>query len=65
MDSVVDKGQKMSEGHSEDEDKNLDFEDATDDEEVELNLLREGAGERDPLGEEVPDLPGLPLRGHR
>ena len=38
MDSVVDKGKKMIEGHPEDEDRNIDFEDITDDEEVELNL---------------------------
>ena len=53
MDTIVDKGQKLSDGHSEDEDRNLDLEDATDDEEVELNLPRDGAGEWDPPGEDV------------
>ena len=63
MDSVVDKGQKMNEGHSEDEDRNLDFEEVTDDEEVELNLPREGTGLWDPPGEEVRDLPGTTASG--
>ena len=63
MDSVVDKGQRLSEGHSEVEDRNLDLEDLTDDEEVALNLPREGAGERDPPGEEIRDLPGATTLG--
>ena len=62
MDSVVDKGQRLSEDRSEVEDRNLDLEDSTDDEEVALNLPREGAGERDPPGEEIR---GPPLRGRR
>ena len=41
----------------------LDLEDATDDEEVELNLPREGAGERDPPGKEVRDLPRATASG--
>ena len=44
MDSVVDREQKSSEGHSEVEDRKLDLEDLTDDEEVTLNLPRKGAG---------------------
>ena len=43
MDSVVEKG----------EDRNIDFEDITDDEEVELNLPREGAEEWEPPGEDI------------
>ena len=46
MDSVVDKGQKLSEGHSEVEDRNLDLEDSTDDEEVELTYFGRVLGSR-------------------
>ena len=53
MDSVIDKEQRLSEGHSEAEDRKLDLEDLTDDEEVALNLPRNGAEERDPPGEEI------------
>ena len=53
----------MSEGHSEDEERDIDFEDITDDEEVELNLPREGAVERDPPGEDVRDLPTATASG--
>ena len=53
----------MSEGHPEagtDGERDIDFGDMTDDEEVELNLLREEAVERDPLGG---DLPGVTSSG--
>ena len=63
MDSVVDKGQGLSEGRSEVEDRNLDLEDSMNDEEVELNLPREGAGERDPPWEEIRVLPGATASG--
>ena len=53
----------MSEGRSEVEDRNLDLEDLTADEEVALNLHRKGAGERDPPGEEIRDLPGATASG--
>ena len=56
----------MSEGHPEagaDEERDIDFEDITDDEEVELNLPRAGAIERDLLGEDVRDLPGATASG--
>ena len=43
MDSIIDKGRRLSEGHSEAEDHKLDFEDLTDDEEVALNLPWKGA----------------------
>ena len=59
MDSVIDKEQKLIEGHSEVEDWK-DFEDLTDDEKVALNLPLKGAEERDPLGGEIRDLPGAP-----
>ena len=51
----------MSEGHPEvgaDGERDIDFGDMTDDEEVELNLPREEAVERDPPGEDTRDLPG-------
>ena len=53
----------MSEGCSEAEDQKLDLEDLTDDEEVALNLPRQGAGERDPPGGEMRDLPGATASG--
>ena len=53
----------MSEGHSEAEDRKLDFEDLTNDEAVALNLPRKGAEERDPPGEEIRDLPGATISG--
>ena len=56
----------MSEGHTEagaDEERDIDFEDMTDDEEVELNLPREDAVERDPPGEDVRYLPGATASG--
>ena len=43
------------------EDRKMDFEDLTDDEEVALNLPQKGAEERNPPGEEIRDFPG----GHR
>ena len=59
MDSVMDKEQRLSEGHSEVEDWKMDFEDLMDDEELVLNLPQKGAEERDPLGGgEIRDLPG-------
>ena len=61
MDSVIDKEQRLSEGHSEAEEWKLDFEDLTDDEEVALDLHRKGAEERDPPGEEIRDLPGATI----
>ena len=51
----------MSEGHPDagaDEERDTDFGDMTDDGEVELNLPREDAVERDPPGEDVRDLLG-------
>ena len=63
MDSVVDKEQRLSEDHSEAEDRKMDFEDLMDDEEVALNLPRKGAEERDPPGEEIRDLPGATVSG--
>ena len=51
MDSVIDKEQRLSEGHSEAEHRKLNLEELTDDEEVALNLPRKGAEERDPPGE--------------
>ena len=53
MDSVIDKEQRLSEGHSKVEDRKMDFKDLTDDEEVALNLPRKGAEERDQLGDEI------------
>ena len=56
----------MSEGHPDagaDEEYDTDFGDMTDDGEVELNLPREDAVERDPSGEDVHDLPGATAPG--
>ena len=44
------------------EERDIDFGNMTDDGEVEFNLPREDAMERDPPGEDVRDLPGPPLR---
>ena len=63
MDSVIDKEQRLSEGQSEVEDRKIDFEDLTDDEEVALNLPRKGAEERDPPGKEIRDSPGATVSG--
>ena len=59
MDSVIDKEQRLSDA----EDRRLDFEDLTDDEEVALNLPRKGAEERDLPEEEIQDLPGGTVSG--
>ena len=61
MDSVIDKDQRLSEGHVEAEDRKLDFEELSDDEEVSLHLPRKGADERDPPGVEIRDVPGAPV----
>ena len=61
MDSVIDKDQRLSEGHVEAEDRKLDFEELSDDEEVALHLPRKGADERDPQGLEIRDVPGPPV----
>ena len=50
MDSVIDKDQRLSEGHVEAEARKLDFEELSDDEEVALHLPRKGADECDPPG---------------
>ena len=58
----------MSEGHSDagaGEEHDTDSGDMTDDGEVELNLPREDAVERDPPGEDVQDLPGATASGRR
>ena len=66
MDSVIDKERRLSEGHSEAEDRKLDFEDLTDDKEVALNLPRKGAEEWDPLGGKKSETcRGPPVRGRR
>ena len=59
-------GEKMSDGHSDagaGEERETDSGDMTDDGEVELNLPREDAVERDPPGEDVRDLPGTTASG--
>ena len=63
MDSALDKEQRLSEGHSEAEDRKMDLEDLTDDDEVALNLPRKGVEEGDPPGEEIRDLPGATVSG--
>ena len=63
MDSVLDKEQRLSEGHSEAEDRKMDLEDLTDDNEVALNLPQKGVEERDPPGEDIRDLPGATASG--
>ena len=60
MDSVIDKEQRLSESHSEAEDRKMDI---MDDEEVALNLPRKGAEERDLPGEEIRDLLGANVLG--
>ena len=65
MDSAVDKGQRLSEGHSEVEDRNLHLEDSMDDEEVELNLPREVPGSGTHWGSRSEICQGPPLRGRR
>ena len=46
MEGVIDKDQRLSEGRVEAEDGKLDFEESSDDAEVELLLPRNGADER-------------------
>ena len=56
----------MSEGHHDagaDEEHDMDFGVMTDDREVESNLPREDAVDRDPHGEDVRDLPGATTSG--
>ena len=53
----MDKDQRLSEGRAEAEDRKLDFEDSSDDEEVTLLLPRKGADERDPPGADIRDVP--------
>ena len=65
MDSVLEKEQRLSEGHSEAEDRKMDLEELTDDDEVALNLPQKGVEERDPPGEEKETCRGPPFRGHR
>ena len=65
MDSMLDKEQRLSEGHPEAEDRKIDLEDLTDGDEVALNLPQQGVEERNPPDEEIPDFPGPPFRGHR
>ena len=54
MDSAIDKAQRLSEGPVVAEDRKLDFEELSDDEEVMLHLPRKGAEER---GAPAPRLP--------
>ena len=57
----VKRGERMSEGNPDagaDEERDMDFRDMTDGEEVELNLPREDAVKRNPPGEDIRDLPG-------
>ena len=61
MDSVIDKDQRLSEGPVVDDDRKLDFEELSGDEEVTIHLPRKGADERDPLGVEIRDVPGVPV----
>ena len=63
MDSVLDKEQRFSEGHSGAEDRNMDLDDFTDDDEVALNLPRKGVEERNPPDEEIRDVPGATFSG--
>ena len=55
MEGVIDKDQRLSEGRVEAEDGKLDFEESSDDTEVEFLLPRKGSNERDP-----PDIRGYP-----
>ena len=57
MEGVIDKDQKLSEGRVETEDGKLDFEESSDDTEVELLLSRKGANERGPPGADIRDVP--------
>ena len=57
MEGVLDKDQRLGEGRVEAEDGKLDYEDSSDDGEVELLLPRKGADERDPPGADIRDVP--------
>ena len=57
----MDKDQKLSVGQTLAEDRKLDFEELSDDEEVALHLPRKGADERDPPGVKIRDVPGAPV----
>ena len=62
----VGRGEKISDGHSDEgagEGRDTDSGDMTDNGEVELNLPREDAVERNPPGEDVRDLPGATASG--
>ena len=61
MESVIDKDQRFSEGQVLAEDRKLDFEELSDDEEVTIHLPRKGADERDLPGVEIRDVPGAPV----
>ena len=63
MDSVLDKEHRLSEGHSGAEDRNMDLEDLTDDDEVALNLPRKRVEERDPPDDEIRELLGTTVSG--
>ena len=71
MEGVIDKDQRLSEGRVEAEDGKLDFEESSDDTEVELLLPRKGADEHDPPGADIRDVPEAwgpqrePLHGAR
>ena len=54
---VIDKDKRLSEGRVEAEDGKLDFEESSDDTEVELLLPRKGANERCPPGADIRDVP--------
>ena len=53
----MDKDQRLSEGRVEAEDGKLDFEESSDDSEVELLLPRKGANECGPPGADIRDVP--------
>ena len=54
---MIGKDQRLSEGRAEAEDGKLDFEEFSDDTEVELLLHRKGADERGPPGADIRDVP--------
>ena len=57
MEGVIDKDQRLSEGRVEAEDGKVDFEEFSDDTEVELLLPQKGANERGPPGADIRDVP--------
>ena len=65
MDSVLDKEQRLSEGHSEAEDRKMDLEELTDDDEVALNLPRKVSRSGTHRGRRSETCRGAPFRGHR